>query len=59
MAKTYAPQMAKMLQRVARYYSKHAPKIQAAASAQQNADLTTIVNAINNSWLSVVTIEEP
>lgn len=59
MAKTFAPQMARMLQKVQRYQAKHAPKIAAAASAQQNADLATIVAAINNSWSAVVTTEQP
>lgn len=58
-AKTFAPQLAKMLQRVVRYQAKHAAKIAAVASAQQNTDLATIVAAVNNSWIGVQTTEEP
>lgn len=50
MAKTFAPQMAKMLLNVVRYQQKHAAKIAAVATSQQNTDLATIVAAINNSW---------
>lgn len=59
MAKTFAPQMARLLQRVVKYQTKHAAKIAAAASAQQNTDLATIIAAANNSWVGVQTIEQP
>jgi galactose-1-phosphate uridylyltransferase len=59
MAKTFAPQMARMLQRVVIYQAKHAAKIAAVASAQQNADLAAIVAAINSSWAAVPTHEQP
>lgn len=58
-AKTFAPQMARLLQRVVRYQNKHAAKIAAVASAQQNIDLATVVAAINNSWTAVATTEGP
>lgn len=58
-ARTYAPQMAKMLQRVVRYQNKHAAKIAAVATGTQLTDLNTIVTAINNSWVAVVTTEQP
>lgn len=58
-ARTYGPQMARMLKNVVRYQNKHAAKIAAVATAQQNTDLATIVAAINNSWTAVVTTEQP
>lgn len=58
-ARTFAPQMARMLQRVVKYQAKHAAKINAVASASQQTDLATIVAAINNSWVSVPVNEQP
>jgi hypothetical protein len=57
--RTYAPQMARLLQHVVRYQNRHASKIAAVASGTQNADLAVIVAAINNSWIAVQTTETP
>ena len=57
--RTFAPEMAKMLQKVVRYQAKHAAKIAAVATSTQNTDLATIIAAINNSWNAVQTTEQP
>lgn len=57
--RTYAPQLARMLQRVVRYDSKHHAKIVATCTAAQAADLATILGAINSTWTAVPTIEQP
>lgn len=59
MAKTFAPQMARLLQHVYKYNAKHSGKMAPVLSAQQATDLATIIAAIANSWLAVVTTEEP
>lgn len=59
MAKTYAPQLARLLKRIVVYDSKHRSKYSSVVSATQLTDLTTIINAINNSWASVNTTELP
>jgi hypothetical protein len=58
-ARTYAPQLARKLQSVSRYWLKHQAKIAAVASAQQVADMNTIQTAIVSSWNSVQTTEQP
>jgi hypothetical protein len=57
--RTYAPQLARMLQRVYAYNGKHAAKFVGVVSAQQQTDLDAIVAAIKSSWLSVPTTEAP
>lgn len=59
MAKTFAPQMAKLLQHVYKYNAKHAGKMAPVLSGTQAADLATIVAAIANSWLAVNETEQP
>lgn len=57
--KTFAPQMARLLQHIVKYDARHHAKIVAVTTAQQTTDLQTILNAINNSWAAVVTTETP
>jgi len=59
MAKTYAPQLARLLKKIVVYDAKHHAKVATVASTQQLTDLATVIAAINNSWAAVVTTETP
>jgi flagellin-specific chaperone FliS len=58
-ARTYAPQLARKLQNVYKYWVKHQAKVQAVASVQQITDMNAIADAIASSWNAVPTQEQP
>lgn len=55
--RTYAPELARMLQRIVAYYGKHQVSINAVITDQQRSDLNSITATINGSggWGSVNT----
>lgn len=61
--RTYTPQLARILQRVAVYYARHKTAIDPTIAGQGTlaADLQTIVNTINNAngWGSVNVKSQP